>query len=99
MTTSISQIPTTPFARRAWIKYQLELRGQTLGKIASAHGVTRATVQKALRTGYPKMERLIAKTIELAPQHLWPERYDARGERLAKRGRPCKTSLPAAAVL
>jgi Ner family transcriptional regulator len=83
------QIPTTPEARRAWIKYQLQLRGLSLAGLAERQGLSRKTVQKALHSGYPKMERLIAKSLGLTPRQLWPERFDAAGQRLrhgARRG-------------
>jgi Ner family transcriptional regulator len=92
MTTNIQQpVPATAAARRAWIKYQLELRGTTLGKLAASKGLSRTTVNKALAVPYPKMERVIALALGLTPQQLWPERYDETGERVTKRGRPRRT--------
>jgi Ner family transcriptional regulator len=77
MTTT--DIPKNPAHRRAWIVYQLRLRGFTLGTLAKLHNVDRTTTRKALGTAYPRMERVIANVLDLAPQQIWPERYDVNG--------------------
>jgi Ner family transcriptional regulator len=77
MTTN--DIPKNPAHRRAWIVYQLRLRGLTLGTLAKLHNVDRTTTRKALGTPYPRMERVIADVLGLAPQQIWPERYEADG--------------------
>lgn len=79
-------IPDTVAARREWIKYQLGLRGLSLGKLARRDGVTPNTYIKALHKPYPKSERAIARAIGLKPQQLWPERFNAQGGRLRPRG-------------
>lgn len=61
--------------KRAWIKYQLELRGYSFASLARELGVDRTVPQSALRRKYPKMERAIADKIGLAPEEIWPERY------------------------
>lgn len=74
--------PQRPADLRLWIKYQLGLRGITLTDIATALGVHRNAVSKALRSSYPRVEREIARRLELLPEQLWPDRYqksDRRG--------------------
>lgn len=82
-------IPRHVDDRREWIKYQLALRGLTLGLLANRWGLSRKTVQKALHTPYPRMEKLIAEALGHTPQELWPERYDpVTGKPNRRRGRP-----------
>lgn len=68
-------IPSNPVARRAWILFQLKLKGHTLGSLARSLGVSRNTTCSALHRQYPRMEAAIAKKLGLRPQQLWPERY------------------------
>jgi Ner family transcriptional regulator len=69
-------IPADPALRREWIKYQLAIRGWSLAGLARAHGVTRQQPEACLRRRYPKWEGIIAATLELTPEELWPERYE-----------------------
>jgi Ner family transcriptional regulator len=63
--------------RRAWIKYQLEVRGYSFASIARELGVHRNAVQSATRCSYPKMEAAIAGKLGLTPEAIWPERYSS----------------------
>ena len=81
-------IPLDQNQRRAWIKYQLDLRGISLGDIGREHGVTRAAARLALVKPYPRMERVIAEKIGLLPQTIWPERYNELGLPNRRLGRP-----------
>lgn len=83
-------IPITEPQRRAWIKYQLELRGYTLSSLARELGVSRHAPKLALDRPYPRMERAIAERLELDPAQIWPERYDASGKPNRPLGRPRK---------
>jgi Ner family transcriptional regulator len=87
------QPPTKAAPLRAWIKYQLELRGTNLQKLAEEHGLSRNAVRAALRRSYPKGERIIAAALRMKPEQLWPDRYDVYG--LPKRGQthPATTSV------
>lgn len=78
--------------RRAWVIYQLKLRGQTLASIArqASPSVTKQQTQKAMSSPYPRMEKLIANALGLKPQELFPERYDAYGLPNRRMGRPKK---------
>ncbi len=73
--------------RRAWIKYQLEMKGYSLASLGLKHGLSRSCVRQAFVKPYPKMERLIAHTLGLRPEEIWPERYiQSHGNRRRKRG-------------
>ncbi len=63
--------------RNEWIKFQLRIRGSSLSQLARDLGVTRQAVRNALSSRYPRMERVIAAEIGLAPETIWPERYRA----------------------
>jgi Ner family transcriptional regulator len=68
-----------PEKRWAWIKYQLNLKGISIRKIAGNLGVRPQTVGKVSYCPYPKMEKAIADTLDLTPQELFPDRYDEDG--------------------
>lgn len=76
-----SQIPEDPVQRNEWIKFQLRMQGSSLSILARRLGVTRQAVRNALSAPYPKMERVIAAEIGVAPHEIWPERYRARRSR------------------
>jgi len=69
--------PKKPKERRVWIKAMLELRGSSFAAIARELGVTRGAVRHVQDGPYPKMERAIAEKLGLAPEDIWPERYNA----------------------
>lgn len=76
------RIPTDPHQRRAWVLYQLKLRGMTFASIAEANGWSRTAVRQAMfLPSYPQ-EVAVAEALDLEPQQLFPERYDAKGRRL-----------------
>ncbi|MCP1726254.1 Ner family transcriptional regulator [Natronospira proteinivora] len=77
--------------RREWIKQQLRRRGSSLAQVAREHGVSRDAPILALRKPYPRMERAIAEALDLAPEAIWPERYDANGRPNRPIGRPKKS--------
>lgn len=68
-------IPKKAPDRRAWIKYQLELKGWSLSALSKKHGYTRSAVQQALDRPYPKVEKIVASTLGMSVEQLWPERY------------------------
>jgi len=80
-----------PVKRRAWIKYQVQMRGQSLAKVASDAGVSRACLYSAFNKTYPRMERVLADFLELEPSQLFPERYDKDGLPIYRMGRPKKS--------
>lgn len=82
-------IPTDPAERRAWIKYQLDLRGTNMAQVGQECGLSRQAVYRVFSINYPKMQKIIADALDLEPQQLWPERYERDGapKRGDKRGR------------
>jgi Ner family transcriptional regulator len=71
------KVPTDPAERKAWIKYQLEIKGSSFADLARETGNSRQTVRKSLDIKYPKWDRAIAKKIGMTPAEIWPERYAA----------------------
>lgn len=72
-------IPLDSGQRWEWLKYQLRKRGTSLAQVADELGVTRTAVLNAKYLPYPRMERAIAKQLDLAPGQIWPERWNADG--------------------
>jgi len=72
--------PKNPAQRREWIKYQLRLKGWSMRGLAKHHGYSPAAFTNTLLRPYPKVEGLIAATLDATPQTLWPERYAADGK-------------------
>lgn len=86
------QLLRDPAKRRYWVIYQLGLLGLSLAKVAKGHGVRRQTLNAALHKTYPRMEKVLADALEVAPKDLFPERYDADGLPLYRYGRPKKST-------
>lgn len=74
------QLLRNPKKRWAWILYQCNLRGFSLASLASRHGVARETLYQVRHKRYPRMEKIIAEALGIAPEELWPERYDGEGQ-------------------
>jgi len=72
-------IPRDPEQRWEWIKYQIRSRGMTMTALAASLGVTHKAMGNAKYGPYPRMERGIAKLLEMTPQQIWPERWNADG--------------------
>lgn len=81
-------IPRDEAARREWIKYQLRLRGWSVGAVSRSLGLARQTARQVFDHPYPRVEKAIARLIGRKPQELWPERYDERGKPNRPMGRP-----------
>lgn len=75
----VNDIPKEPGQRREWIKYQLRLKGYSLAKLSLEYGTYRDAVVQALKVPVPKWEKIVAATLGLRPQDLWPERYREDG--------------------
>lgn len=73
------EVINNPAARKAWIRQQLDEVDMTLAEIADVAGVSKAVVYNVFRRPSPRVERAIAKALDLAPQTLFPERYDDFG--------------------
>jgi Ner family transcriptional regulator len=57
----------------------LKKRGLSLAGLSVANGYHPTAAGKALKQQWPAMERILADAIGLAPQEIWPSRYDAEG--------------------
>lgn len=62
----------------------LKKRGKTLSGLSVEHGYHPTAAGKALKRSWPAMEALIAREIGVAPQTIWPSRYDRSGVPLHK---------------
>jgi Ner family transcriptional regulator len=76
---------------RADIKAALEKRGLSLARLARLNGYARSSAPAALHFPWPRMERLIATAIGVAPQEIWPSRYNEKGQPNRPMGRPRKS--------
>lgn len=57
----------------------LKKRGHNLAGLSVSHGYHPTAAGKALKQQWPAMERLVAEAIGIAPQAIWPSRYDDDG--------------------
>jgi Ner family transcriptional regulator len=62
----------------------LKKRGHSLAGLSIANGYHPTAAGKALKQSWPAMEHLVARALGLAPQEIWPSRYDAAGLPLAR---------------
>lgn len=69
------EIPKNDPERREYLKAELALRGYTLRSIAREIGCASVQPSKALRHQYPRLEREIARRLDMRPEDIWPERY------------------------
>jgi Ner family transcriptional regulator len=60
------------------IKAALEKKGWSLRRLSQHHGYSPDMVKTALVRPYPNAERIIAQALGLAPETIWPSRYDER---------------------
>ncbi|HAT50779.1 MAG: helix-turn-helix domain-containing protein [Nitrospirae bacterium] len=67
---------------RAKIKYLLEEAGWNMAELSEKHGLFRTACSNALREPWPRVERIIADAIGVAPEVIWPERYNEKGKPL-----------------
>lgn len=80
-----SKKPAPQDWHKADIKAALEKRGYSLAKLSRLNGYCRGAAQMTLRIEWPRMERLIASTIGVAVQEIWPSRYHPDGSLKRKR--------------
>lgn len=64
------------------ILFELRTRGVTASEIASKAGMSRFTIYGGLERPYPKVNELIAEAIGVPRQTIWPQFYDAEGNRI-----------------
>jgi Ner family transcriptional regulator len=80
-----TDIPTDPGLRWEWIKYQLRIRGSSAADLARDLKVTDRAIRATKTHAYPRIEREIAKVLDILPAIIWPERWNADGTPLRKR--------------
>lgn len=78
--------PAPPDWHPADIKAALEKLGYSLAKLSRLNGYSRSAAAIALHLPWPKMERLIASTIAVPVQQIWPSRYHPDGAPKSGRG-------------
>jgi Ner family transcriptional regulator len=65
-------------------------KGWSMNQLGLHHGYGTNALCLAFRKPYPKAERIIAETLGLRPEQIWPSRYDANGMPNRRRGRPIR---------
>lgn len=60
------------------IKAELNKKGLTLRALSLANNMHQDSLKTALRTPYPKGERIIAAALGHEPEEIWPSRYAKR---------------------
>lgn len=68
------------------IQAALKKAGWSFSRLSRANDYAVGCANNALRTPWPKMERLIADAVGLTPQQIWPSRYNDDGSPKSGRG-------------
>lgn len=63
------------------IKAEIYRRGETLSGLALKNGLPEASIRVSLDRPFPKADPVIARFLGLPLHELWPDRYDAQGNR------------------
>lgn len=71
-----------PEKRRAWVVYQLRIRGNSLRKLGRVHNKSISAMSQALVAPSVNCENIIADALSIPVHQLFPERYTPRGRRL-----------------
>ena len=66
----------------------LRKQGWSLRRLSAAQGLHPQTLTAALARPYPKGELVIATTLGMKPEKIWPSRYDRHGQ--PNRGRKAR---------
>lgn len=80
-----TKVPNDPEQRWELIKYLLRARGSSLARIAQELNLPRQSVLNAKRVRYPRVERAIARKLDMAPRDIWPDRWHPNGDPLRER--------------
>jgi Ner family transcriptional regulator len=74
---------SNPHASEDWhpadVLAALKKRGHSLAGLSVANGYHPTAAGKALKQPWPAVERILADALGLAPQSIWPSRYDDEG--------------------
>lgn len=60
------------------IKAELHKRGLTLRSLSLANGYKQDSLKSVLRMPCVSYEQIVAKALGVAPETIWPSRYEAR---------------------
>lgn len=90
--TATIEIPKEPTVRRVWVCGQLRLRGTSLRMLAQAEGVTHQAMSATLAAPNVHLEPVIAGALGLTPAQLFPERFDALGNRIVQTRAPQRST-------
>jgi lambda repressor-like predicted transcriptional regulator len=91
---STLDIPKNPAERRAWVCYQLRIRGNSLRQIALGIDVSPQAVSSALMAPSFRIEQAIAAALGTSVTALFPERFDGNGQRLTHTRQSQNTMSP-----
>lgn len=61
-------------------------RGTSIHRLSREHQYASGSLSLAIRSPWPKAERLIAEALGVKPQEIWPSRYNADGTPKSGRG-------------
>jgi len=73
------------------IKAALAKKGYTFARIARERGYCSNSPNTVLWRGWKPMERIVAEIIGVAPEQIWPSRYEAAPKRFITRKQSSKT--------
>jgi Ner family transcriptional regulator len=68
--------------RTIWVQAALRQKALSFAAIGRSHGWSRITVASAMNTPSDPQEKAIAAALGVSQSELFPERYDAEGNRL-----------------
>lgn len=68
------------------IKAAIEKAGWSLRRLSKHQGMAAASLSMALHRPWPRAERIIADAVGIAPQTIWPSRYEPNGRPKQGRG-------------
>jgi lambda repressor-like predicted transcriptional regulator len=78
--------PVPPFKnaihRSGWVQTELRMIGSSFSAIALENGWSRNAVSAAMHRASDPQEKAIAQALDVRQCDLFPERYDAEGDRL-----------------
>lgn len=80
--TTTLPVPKEPGFRRAWLVYQLRLRGWSLAELARQEGVNYEALARTMVEPNSHLEPIVARVLGTTVQELFPERFDKNGRRL-----------------
>lgn len=71
-----------PRQRALWVLFQLRLQGKNFKTVGEEIGISGSNVRDALFRSNWRVEKKLAEAVGVPIEELFPERYDAKGNRL-----------------